>query len=172
MSFSLYPKVIIDNILEIDTRWLRDRGVELLLLDFDNTILPYSAAQAVPGFQDWIDGVRRGGVQVMVVSNSGKPRVRKFCKSAGIEYVQSARKPGTGGLKKAALRAGAPMERVALAGDQVFTDVLAANRAGALSILVKPLLLSNPLLWLRHQLERPVIHRAKRKISEMETDNF
>ena len=68
--------------------------------------------------------------------------------------------------KKATLRAcmahyGVAPEHAALAGDQIYTDVLGANRAGALPILVQAI--SNHTIWLklRHVAEQPFILAAK-----------
>ena len=43
----------------------------------------------------------------------------------------------------------------ALVGDQIFTDTLAANRAGATSMIVRPLGLKNLFLFLRFAAETP-----------------
>ena len=52
---------------------------------------------------------------------------------------------------------GCTPQETAMAGDQTFTDVIAANAAGVTSVLVKPIDLSNPLHKLRYLMEQPMI---------------
>jgi len=52
----------------------------------------------------------------------------------------------------------------ALAGDQVFTDTLAANLAGVVSISVRPRRFTNPLLKLRYFIELPFRAMCKNKM--------
>ena len=42
MPFSLLPKVILPEVTDISAEFLRSKGVRLLMLDFDNTIIPYT----------------------------------------------------------------------------------------------------------------------------------
>ena len=76
----------------------------------------------------------------MIVSNnrSGR-RVTDFCAELGIPYQGHAKKPGTEGLRKAMARAGKGRSETAMLGDKLLTDVLAAKRAGVLSLMVEPL---------------------------------
>ena len=66
-------------------------------------------------------------------------------------------------------------EETALAGDQIFTDILGGNRAGITSILVRPILFSNPFQVVRFGIEQPFIRLARRKRSrnmERSTCNY
>ena len=74
----------------------------------------------------------------MIVSNnrSGR-RVTDFCAELGIPYQGHAKKPGTEGLEKAMARAGKGRSETAMLGDKLLTDVLAAKRAGVLSLMVE-----------------------------------
>ena len=51
----------------------------------------------------------------------------------------------------------------AMAGDQTYTDILGANFAGVTSVLVKPILFSNPFQRIRYGLELPFILLGRRK---------
>ena len=54
-----------------------------------------------------------------------------------IPCVSYANKPGTSGVFKAMDLIGADKEKTIMIGDQVFTDVAAANKAGIFSIFVE-----------------------------------
>ena len=42
MSFSLLPRLITDELTDLTPDFLHARGIKLLMLDFDNTIVPYT----------------------------------------------------------------------------------------------------------------------------------
>ena len=164
MPFSLLPRAMFDRLTDIRPEWLKERGVELLLLDFDNTIVPYTTSVPEPAVTAWFSEVLGAGIQLCVVSNSLRARVPEFCEQYGLPYVVRAKKPGTRGIKEALRRFSCPPERAALAGDQIYTDVLGGNCAGVLSILVRPILLHIFPLRLRNYAEQPWIQIAKRRL--------
>lgn len=163
MSFSLLPKVIIDSVTQLTPQELRQRGVTLLMLDFDNTLLPYTSVKPSAELLRWFDRMKRGGVRLCVVSNSKKDKAARFCAAHNLGCVRYAKKPFRGGIRRCLARYGAETAHAALAGDQIFTDVLGANRAGVTSILVKPIHLSNIWLKLRHAVEKPFIFLARKR---------
>ena len=76
----------------------------------------------------------------MIVSNNRSgTRVTEFCADLGIPYQGRAGKPSTRGLRAAMARAGADRAHTAMLGDKLLTDMLAANRAGVLALMVEPL---------------------------------
>ena len=70
MSFSLLPRAMFDRLTDIRPEWLKERGVELLLLDFDNTIVPYTTSVPEPAVTAWFSEVLGAGIQLCIVSNS------------------------------------------------------------------------------------------------------
>lgn len=167
MPFSLLPKVIAPALTDITPELLHSLGVELLMLDFDNTIVPYTTNDPTDRMARWLREMLSSDIEICVVSNSRKSRVPELCGAWGVPYITRARKPFSKGIRQCLDRYGVPPGRAALAGDQIFTDTLGANRAGAVSILVKPI--DNHNIWLkaRHALELPFIFSArKRRISQ------
>jgi hypothetical protein len=163
MPFSLLPKAIFHKLTDVTPEFLRARGVRLLMLDFDNTMLPYTSKIPTEELLTWIDGMKRDGVELCVVSNSKKAKAAGFCKAHNIACITHSKKPGRRGIRQCLARFDAEAQESALAGDQIFTDVLGANRAGALSILVKPIHLHNIWLKLRHAAEQPFIYLARKR---------
>lgn len=165
MPFSLYPRVMRDSLTELTPDWLRAHGIELVLLDFDNTVVPYTTDVPTPETARWFDAMRGAGIPVCIVSNSRRYRVPAFCAAHGVECVTAAGKPGTRGIREALSRFGCTPEHAVLAGDQIYTDVLGANRAGVMSVLVRPILLHIFPLRVRNWAEQPWIQIAKRRLS-------
>lgn len=161
MSISLLPKAIFSTLTEIPLDYLRQQNVRLVMLDFDNTIVPYTTDTPSPEMERWLRSLLASGLQVCVVSNSRKSRVVEFCRRYSLDCITRARKPFPNGIRRCLQRYGIPAECSALIGDQIYTDVLGANCAGVCSILVSSI--HNHTIWLqlRHVLEIPVIFCAK-----------
>lgn len=163
MPFSLLPKSIFHKLTDVSPEFLRQQGCRLLMLDFDNTMLPYTSKIPTQELLTWLDRMKQGGIQICVVSNSKKKKAAGFCKAHNIGCITHSKKPGRRGIRRCLERYGVRPQEAALAGDQIFTDVLGANRAGAHSILVKPIHLHNIWLKLRHVAEQPFIFIARKR---------
>ena len=167
MSFSLLPKVITDELTDLNPELLRNLGVRLLMMDFDNTIVPYTTNVPTEKMAAWLKAMAASDIQICVVSNSRKDRVKKFCDPYGIPVITRAKKPGTRGIEESLAKFGIDRKEAAIVGDQIFTDTLAGNRAGVTSILIKAIDNHNIWLKLRHVLELPFIFLAgKRRITK------
>jgi hypothetical protein len=111
----------------------------------------------------WAQMMRQRGIELFIVSNSKRPqRVESFARQLGIEYIKAAGKPSVRGINQAMERRSKTPEQSALCGDQIFTDVLGANRAGVTSIVVHPIKFTNPFLALRYFIELPFRAAGKR----------
>jgi HAD superfamily phosphatase (TIGR01668 family) len=155
MPFSLIPRLRLGRVTALTPAFLRERGVRLLLLDLDNTLAPYSGPGPTPELFAWKEALLAGGVTPFIVSNTKTERAKRFAALWGVDYVDGAGKPRRRGIETALRRCGAKPEEAALAGDQIFTDVLGANRAGVLSVVTHPLELKNPFYILRYAAELP-----------------
>lgn len=164
MAFSPFASEEIHSITDLKPEWFRQRGIRLMLLDFDNTIVPYTTGEPTEAFTSWLRETRAAGVTVMVVSNSRRSRrVPDFCDARGIPWIKKAGKPSPKGILRAMEQQGVSARETAMAGDQTFTDVLAANLAGVTSVLVYPIAFSNPFLHIRYILEKPVIAAGRKR---------
>ena len=139
MSFSLIPDRVMDRYGDLTPAYLQEKGVTLLLSDLDFTLAAKSTRRPDQPLRDWIAELREAGVDFMIVSNnrSGK-RVTEFCADLGVDYQGHAGKPSTRGLEAAIRRAGRDRAHTAMLGDKLLTDMLAANRAGVLALMVEP----------------------------------
>lgn len=163
MPFSLLPSYITDALTDLTPQMLKDRGIELLMMDFDNTIVPYTTDTPTEEMRQWLQGMRQSGVKLCVVSNSHNDRVKIFCKKYGLDCITHAKKPFPKGIRECLHRYDIPLERCALVGDQIFTDTLGANGAGIRSILVKAIHNHNFWLKARHVAELPFIYAARKR---------
>ena len=166
MGFSLLPKIIVPALTDVSVELLHSRGVKLLMLDFDNTIVPYTTSAPTPQMDAWIQAMVASDIRLCVVSNSHKDRVKIFCTDYGIDCITHAKKPFSKGIRECLAKYQANPGECALVGDQIFTDTLGANCTGVTSILVKAIDNHNIWLKLRHVAEMPFILLArKRRVS-------
>ena len=163
MAFSLLPTVIINSITDLTPQLLKDMGIGLLMLDFDNTIVPYTTNVPTEEMSAWLKEMAAGEIQICVVSNSKKDRVKIFCNAYGIDCITHARKPFSDGIRRCLAKYGMKPEQCALAGDQIFTDTLGARCCGLTAILVTAIDNHNIWLKLRHVAELPFIYLAKNR---------
>lgn len=161
MSFSLLPKEIRPALTAVSLEALGRQGIRLLMLDFDNTIVPYTTSVPTPEMERWLQHAKESQLQICVVSNSKRSRVREFCAAREIPCVTHARKPFSDGICRCLSQFKLQASQCALVGDQIYTDVLGANSAGVYSILIPAI--NNHSIWLklRHLLELPIIFCAK-----------
>ena len=139
MPISLVPKQVFDRYGDITVDYLKARGITLLLSDLDFTLAAKKTRRPDQELRDWIALLADNGIAFMIVSNnrSGK-RVTEFCADLGVPYQGHAKKPSPKGLEEAMERAGRDRGHTAMLGDKLLTDVLAANRAGVLALMVEP----------------------------------
>ena len=164
MPLSFLPKIIAPKLTDLSPELLRARKIRLLMLDFDNTIVPYTTNVPTPEMTAWLDDMNNlEDIQLCIVSNSHKDRVSRFCKERGLACITYARKPSGKGIRECLRKFGIPASEAALVGDQIYTDVLGANCAGVTSILVSAI--DNHNFWLkaRHVLELPFIFIARNR---------
>ena len=158
------PDVMVSALTDVTPELLQKREIDLLLLDFDNTILPYTTDLPTEEMEAWLRRMQASEIRLCVLSNSKKDRVSEFCRRYGIDCITDAKKPFHRGINAALARFGGEKAHTALAGDVIFTDVAGANSAGLLSVWVPSICNHTLPLRLRHLLEVPFLRAAKRRL--------
>ena len=163
-AFSFIPQYSFRNVIDIKPEFLLRLGIEFLILDLDNTIAAYDEKILSDDVSQWIVDVKNSGIELFIISNSTRfKRVDSFARAVGTGYIMKAGKPSPKNVFFAMEKSGFKSDVTALAGDQILTDTLAANRAGVVSIIVRPKRFTNPILTLRYLLEKPFRARCKNK---------
>jgi uncharacterized protein len=133
-----YPDEYLDSAYEVDYEGLYREGYRGVIFDIDNTLVPHGApadARSIALFER----LRAIGLQSMLLSNNKEPRVKMFNDAVHSSYLYKAGKPSVRGYEEAMRRMGTDKENTFFVGDQLFTDVWGAKRAGIRSFLVKPI---------------------------------
>lgn len=132
------PNQVCKKLSDFDFAGLFDRGYRFALLDIDNTIAPDRSKEPVEYSKEVVKLLQNAGFVCCIVSNAKSSRSYNFSKALGIECVHSAGKPSPKGVLNALEKLNADRRKTVLFGDQMFTDIAAANRAGVYSVLVEP----------------------------------
>ncbi len=133
-----YPREWADSAYAIDWEAWYEKGIRGAIFDIDNTLVPHGApadARALALFARLHDM----GMATCLLSNNKEPRVASFAAQVDSPYIYKARKPAVANYKRAMERMRTARENTLFVGDQLFTDVYGANRAGIYGILVKPI---------------------------------
>ena len=135
----LYPKLYLNSVKEITLQMLEQNNIKGLILDVDNTLIDFDKKMP-EGVKEWAENLKQNNIKLYIVSNSNhKEKVENTAKTLEIPYTYFAKKPLKSGLNKAKKNMELPSEQIAVVGDQIFTDVIGANRTKMFSILVKPI---------------------------------
>ena len=145
------PHQVVRRVEDIDLADLRARGVRALLLDLDNTLTPWLGYEMTPALQEWLVRAKQD-FRLCLVSNQVRARrVRRIAEQLGIPRVHGLGpwgKPWSRIFRRALRLTGAAPEQAAMIGDQLFTDIWGARRAGLYAILVEPVS-KRELSWTR-----------------------
>ena len=141
------PEYVTENIYTITPFLLAARGYRGVVFDLDNTVAPYEHLQPDKATQDYFAALAEAGVQTALVSNNRREQ-----------------KPSPRGVHRCIEAFGLPPEQVLFVGDQIFTDCLAAHRAGVDCYLVKPIKSKETFFFrLKRAFEKPFLSIYRRR---------
>ncbi|MBQ8941067.1 MAG: YqeG family HAD IIIA-type phosphatase [Firmicutes bacterium] len=163
----LYPREYLPSVFHITPQKLRALGINTLIFDIDNTLVPYWIKVPTPELEEYFTTLRENGIAVSVLSNSREERSKVFCAKMQIPYVYRAGKPGVKGMERLLEKLGKKPSECAIAGDQIFTDVWVGNRSGVYSFLIKQVSPKDELITApKRPLERLIVRHYCKKFNK------
>ena len=129
------PDRQIKHYSELTPELLGSLGIRLLIVDIDNTLVPYTEKLPTDEVKRWIGGLREAGIETAILSNNNAERVALFSGGLGVFAIPKSGKPKKRAVKVVTEHFGIPEAETALLGDQLFTDVLCGRRAGVYTVL-------------------------------------
>ena len=155
---AFFPDDYMDSTYDIDFERLYREGYRGLLFDIDNTLVPHGKpadSRAVRLFER----LRKIGFKSCFLSNNQRERVESFNDSIGESFIEDAHKPSVVNYNRAMEYLGTDTSNTLFIGDQIFTDIYGAKRAGIRNILVKPIHPKEEIqIVLKRHLEKIVLH--------------
>ena len=159
-----YPGEYLDSTYLIDFDKLYIDGYRGLIFDIDNTLVEHGVV-ADQRVIDLFEKLKKIGFNTCLISNNQEPRVKPFADEVHTMFVSNAHKPSTVNYMKAMKLMNTDKKNTIFIGDQLFTDVWGANRAGIRTILVKPIGKKEEIqIVLKRYLEKIVLYFYKRSI--------
>ncbi len=138
MFEKFFPDETVSSTYEIDFESLYEEGFRGILFDIDNTLVEHGMdanSQAVELF----GRLKKIGFECCLISNNKKKRVSSFNQQIGAHMVFDAHKPSRKNYFYAMELMGTDKDNTLFVGDQLFTDIWGAKKAGIRNILVKPI---------------------------------
>lgn len=158
-----YPDEYVASTYKIPFEKLYEEGYRGVIFDIDNTLVPHGAP-ADERAKKLFARLREIGFESCLISNNQEPRVKMFNEEIQTRYIYNAHKPSTKNYIRAMEEMGTDKGNTMFVGDQMFTDVWGAKRAGIHNILVKPIHPKEEIqIVLKRYLERIVLHFYKKQ---------
>lgn len=164
MFKKFYPGEYLESAYGIDFEKLYHDGYRGIIFDIDNTLVPHGAP-ADDRAKALFAALKELGYRCCLLSNNKEPRVKMFNDEVQVDYIFKAGKPKVSGYERAMELMGTTRENTLFVGDQIFTDVYGANRAGIRTILTRPIHPKEEIqIVLKRYLEKIVLFFYKRSV--------
>jgi len=162
MLNKLYPYEYVDSVFSIDFNELYKKGYRGIIFDIDNTLV-HHGEDSTKEIDELFREIQKIGFKTLLLSNNGEERINRFLKNIKSLYISNAQKPKKGNYLKALKMLNLNKNEVVFIGDQIFTDILGANRSGIPNILVKFMYKENETNFgKRRQLENVILEFYRR----------
>ena len=127
------------TLAELPLQELLGQPIRALVLDVDRTMLPRRQAELPDSALRWLQQARQQVPIHLFSNNPSRQRIGAVAAQLDLPYTISAGKPRRSALRRVLAELKLPHQEVALIGDRLFTDVIAGNRLGLFTVLVKPI---------------------------------
>lgn len=135
----LTPTWVVASVKDVDPAVLKAQGLTAIITDLDNTLVPWRKYEIAPEVIEWLAKLEVEGIKICIASNTlHTERLQQLADTLGIPFVDRVRKPTIGGFLRSMKEMESNFQNTAVFGDQIFTDVLAGNRLGLRTILLRP----------------------------------
>ncbi|WP_172189883.1 YqeG family HAD IIIA-type phosphatase [Lentilactobacillus kribbianus] len=162
------PTWMFTSIFDVTPTFLLEHGIDTVFTDLDNTLMPWDKHEGDDRLNTWLTEMNHFGIKVIVVSNNSHQRIAEAVDPLNLEFISRALKPTGIGIRRALKQFHLKRDKVVMIGDQLLTDVKAANGSHIKSILVKPLVNNDAWnTYLNRQLERVVWYQLKQKYPDL-----
>ncbi len=133
------PSESLATVEEVDLASLQGSGKKLVLLDVDNTLMPWRSNDIPETVHEWLSEGKSLGLEFCILSNTRHPeRLIGLSERLGVPFIRSKFKPSRRMYLMALEQYGCEPEEAVMVGDQLLTDVLGANRSGIDAIWIRP----------------------------------
>lgn len=135
MLHHLLPTAHAPDVFSIDYAFLRQQGFKAVIFDIDNTLV-YHGTGPTDEIDNLFQKIHSLGLKIFLISNNSEERIHDFNKNINTGFIAMAEKPKPHSYIQALKILKISSKDAVYIGDQIFTDILGANRTGIRNILV------------------------------------
>lgn len=135
MFKTFYPYEHVSSVFAIDYEELYNSGYRGIIFDIDNTLV-HHGDDSTTEIDALFVFIKNIGLKTLLLTNNTEERVKRFLRNIDSPYICDADKPKIDGYLKAVEMLGIKKEEALFVGDQMFVDIVGANRSGIANILV------------------------------------
>lgn len=152
LSSIFYPDYVIGTILELDPSRLKALRLTHIAFDIDETLVPRRHDVLPDEYRRHLQAIADHGIGIFIASNTSRDldSITKLIKAQLIKPSKLIFKPRRAYFQKIIGEADVPPQQIAMVGDRIVNDIVGANRAGLVSILVKPVARKQSKLYLKY----------------------
>ncbi|MBR3363125.1 MAG: YqeG family HAD IIIA-type phosphatase [Bacilli bacterium] len=134
----IIPDMYAKNFYEIDIDYLKEIGINALIIDIDGTILKVDDTFVPNKLKQRFKILKENKIKLCLLSNNNEDRVKPVAKILEASYLSNARKPKKEAFDNALKILNSKKENIAMIGDQMISDIKGASEYGIYSVLVRP----------------------------------
>ena len=116
------PEYVFKDVTHITPEFLAQKGIKALVLDIDNTLTADRSQELPDEVAGWLEQMKEAG----------------FAEKLGLAYLYRSAKPLPFALMVARRRMGVKRKQMAMVGDQLYADRMAAALYGIPGLMVIP----------------------------------
>jgi len=158
------------NVLDIDYKKLKSKGIKYILFDLDNTLASVKDNCFPKEIEKLLVKLSKD-FKLIVVSNNFKRRIKPICDIIDIDFISFAMKPFTLKLNKKLTKYNISKEKTCIIGDQLISDILVGNKLETMTILVDPLSTDLKVTKFNRYLEKQILKKLKLR-NALERGNY
>ncbi len=128
-----------NQIFDITPEFIRNENIQGILVDMDNTLLPWNDIKISKETFEWIDSIKLSKIKICIITNSGKERTSTVMTDTNLDYIHTAFKPFPFSFIRGRKILGVKRENICVIGDQMITDALGSKILGYKCIIVNPM---------------------------------
>lgn len=135
----LTPDAVVTRVEEVTAGLLGGWGVRGVVLDLDNTIVPWNTSDVSLDVRQWVRELSDAKIGVCLLTNNYTRRASQVAQLLDIPIIKVAFKPSPMAFRSALRVMEIAPHEAAVVGDQLYTDVLGGKLVGMRAVLVEPL---------------------------------
>lgn len=164
MLSKFLPNEYVKSIFDIQPETLKEKGIQGIITDLDNTLVAWDVEHATSEVIEWFKLMKEHDIKITIISNNNVDRVSVFSEPLDTPFIYSARKPLKRAFKKVQKNMNLKKEEIVVIGDQVLTDVLGGNSAGLYTILVVPIVQTDgKITRFNRRIERIILKKLRKQ---------